>query len=333
MAKYEHIELSKDMYSTSKSLTEYLETISDTNDIETQGLDAYEKQLKRFDIKVSGGKCDTVAKFFSNERTAILFPEFIKRIIQTGYEKNIAVFDSCVLANTVYYNESSSKNAAQINSTSYQYPNSSRRKIQRISGVENIILRYLDCNYDTIKNLKISSFATILKGIGYDLGKDDIRLFISNIMKESDNIPKLHTRICDSNHFNTMGMSLFSDNDIDTVLCTSRNLNKLIDSGFINPNSCENIDHGIIKTIYGITFIACDFGGVNTDTYYSFDSNMAFEKHIYGNIKVKASHKDNDNIDSISTIIDRSFIDLGGKISVNYTMLDSDRVFVLKVKD
>ena len=49
-----------------------------------EGLDAYQRQLKRFNIKVSGRGCDKVEKFFSTPDSAILFPEFLSRAIKQG---------------------------------------------------------------------------------------------------------------------------------------------------------------------------------------------------------------------------------------------------------
>lgn len=47
---------------------------------ELEALDAYERQLKRWDIKVSGVDAKvTIQKFKQNEETEKLFPEFIRR--------------------------------------------------------------------------------------------------------------------------------------------------------------------------------------------------------------------------------------------------------------
>ncbi len=55
-------------------------------DTPLEGLDAYERQLKRFDIHVAGPNCDRVEKFFSTTESAVLFQEFIRRMIQSGVE-------------------------------------------------------------------------------------------------------------------------------------------------------------------------------------------------------------------------------------------------------
>ena len=42
-----------------------------------EGLDAFQRQLKRFDIKVKGAGSDRVEKFFHTTGSAVLFPEFV----------------------------------------------------------------------------------------------------------------------------------------------------------------------------------------------------------------------------------------------------------------
>ena len=46
-----------------------------------EGLDAFQRQLKRFDIKVKGAGSDVVEKFFRTADSAVLFPEYILSLI------------------------------------------------------------------------------------------------------------------------------------------------------------------------------------------------------------------------------------------------------------
>lgn len=55
-----------------------------------EGMDAFQRQLKRFDIRVKGPKSDPVEKFFKTADSAVLFPEFLGRAVRQGMEeKNI----------------------------------------------------------------------------------------------------------------------------------------------------------------------------------------------------------------------------------------------------
>lgn len=92
MANYENIRLEKGMYQVSgKSLTDVLEELDPSENYENtalKGLDAFSRQLKRFDIKVSGKGSDCVEKFFKTSDSAALFPEYVSRAVKQGMERN-----------------------------------------------------------------------------------------------------------------------------------------------------------------------------------------------------------------------------------------------------
>jgi len=81
MSFCDSIKLEKGMYNIrGKSFTEVLESLDPSEnyrETNLNGLDAYQRQLKRFNIKVSGPNCDKVEKFFTCTDSAVLFPEFI----------------------------------------------------------------------------------------------------------------------------------------------------------------------------------------------------------------------------------------------------------------
>ena len=86
---FDTIRLEKELYA-SGNFTKALETLDpDTayKGTPLEGLDAYQRQLKRFDIKVSGPGSDTVEKFFQTSDSAVLFPEFVARSVRQGMEQ------------------------------------------------------------------------------------------------------------------------------------------------------------------------------------------------------------------------------------------------------
>ena len=87
MANFENITLEKGMYQSGKSLTEILEAMDPSENYKgtsMEGLDAFSRQLKRFDIKVSGKGSDTIEKFFATSNSAALFPEYVSRAVNAG---------------------------------------------------------------------------------------------------------------------------------------------------------------------------------------------------------------------------------------------------------
>lgn len=90
MAFYENIHLEKGMYGTGKSFSRMLESMDSSENYRgtpLEGLDAYQRQLKRFDIHVNGRGSDRVEKFFQTGDSAALFPEYICRAVRQGMEQ------------------------------------------------------------------------------------------------------------------------------------------------------------------------------------------------------------------------------------------------------
>ncbi len=90
MANFENITIEKGMYQAKGGLTGALEQLDPgENYIGTalEGLDAFSRQLKRFDIRVSGRGSDCVEKFFQSSNSAALFPEYVSRAVRQGMER------------------------------------------------------------------------------------------------------------------------------------------------------------------------------------------------------------------------------------------------------
>ena len=79
------------MYSQSgRSFAQTLEALDPSENYKgtsLEGLDAFQRQLKRFDIKVKGAGSDRVEKFFWSTESAVLFPEFVSRVVRQGMEE------------------------------------------------------------------------------------------------------------------------------------------------------------------------------------------------------------------------------------------------------
>ena len=89
--KFNEIKLDKGMYGESgKSFTQVLEKLDPSEDYKGtafEGLDAYQRQLKRFDIRVRGAGSDMVEKFFHSTESSVLFPEYVSRSVRQGMEE------------------------------------------------------------------------------------------------------------------------------------------------------------------------------------------------------------------------------------------------------
>ena len=88
---FNDIKLEKGMYSAAgKSFTQVLEELDPSENYKGtayEGLDAYQRQLKRFGIRVKGVGSDKVEKFFATTDSAVLFPEYVSRSVKAGMEE------------------------------------------------------------------------------------------------------------------------------------------------------------------------------------------------------------------------------------------------------
>ena len=91
MAAYESVRLEKGMYGTpGKTFTQVLESLDPSENYAgtpLEGLDAYQRQLKRFGIRAGGPGSDRMEKFFQTGDSAALFPEYVARSVRQGIER------------------------------------------------------------------------------------------------------------------------------------------------------------------------------------------------------------------------------------------------------
>ena len=99
---YENITLEKGMYNVKGGITAALESLDPSENYkgtDLEGLDAYQRQLKRFGIKVAGPCSDRVEKFYSTSSATALFPEYLCRSVKTGMQEK-SLIDKIVAATT-----------------------------------------------------------------------------------------------------------------------------------------------------------------------------------------------------------------------------------------
>lgn len=182
---YENIKLEKGMYAVpGKSFCEVLESLDPTQNYEGTadgGLDAFGRQLKRFDIKVSGQGSDCVQKFFATTQSAALFPEYVSRAVRQGMEE-AKVLDSIVATKT------------RIDGLDYRtiasVPTEDERELKvvgegayipqtTIRTQENLVKlhkrgRMLVASYEALKFQRLDLFTVTLKQIGAYIARQQL---------------------------------------------------------------------------------------------------------------------------------------------------------------
>lgn len=95
---YQNIAISKDFYKSEEGFSKCLERLDPSEQYrgtEFAGYDAFQRQLKRFDIKVSGQDSDRLQKFFATSDSAALFPEYVARAVKQGVDGNHILEEIC----------------------------------------------------------------------------------------------------------------------------------------------------------------------------------------------------------------------------------------------
>ena len=169
---YNDVKLEKSLYNLSgKSFSSALEELDPSSayiGTSLESLDAFERQLKRFNIRVSGSECDKVEKFFLSPETAVLFPEFVVRCIRKGFDDTVlsnicavktncesGQYLGCTLSDTATYTVTSETNL---------FPTATI-----MEGSSAVILekhgRLINASYEAIRNQRLDVFGVMLRSI------------------------------------------------------------------------------------------------------------------------------------------------------------------------
>lgn len=197
MAVYENIKLEKGLYTTGKSFTQALEELDPSENYigtELEGLDAYQRQLKRFSIRVSGKGSDRVEKFFKTSDSAALFPEYISRAVNAGIEENdllqkIVATTTNVEAldyRTITSVPSDDEKSLKIVGEGASIPET------QIKTQENLVRlhkrgRMLVASYEAIRFQRLDLFTVTLRQIGAYIAKAQLKDAVDVLMNGDGN--------------------------------------------------------------------------------------------------------------------------------------------------
>lgn len=178
---YDNLKLEKGLYTTGKSFTQALEALDPSENYvgtELEGLDAYQRQLKRFNIKVSGFDSDCVAKFFTTSDSAALFPEYISRAVRQGIDSNNTV--DKIVATTTTIDSLDYRSVETVTSTEdkmlafvgegAKIPETVIKTKDKLTPLHKRG-RMLVASYEVVKFQKLDLFTVTLKQIGAQIAR------------------------------------------------------------------------------------------------------------------------------------------------------------------
>lgn len=196
---FDTLKLDKGLYTSNKGFTKALEEIDPSENYkgtELEGLDAYERQLKRFDIKVSGEGSDTIAKFFATSDSAVLFPEYMSRAVRVGLENN-NILDEIVATTTIIdsldYRSIQSQNADVFNDLDNVInegafiPETVVKTKDKLTTLHKCG-RSLVASYEALKTQKLDLFTVTLKQIGNYIANCQLIAAIDELAGNENNV-------------------------------------------------------------------------------------------------------------------------------------------------
>ena len=179
---YDNLRLEKGMYGEAgRSFTQVLEAADPSENYRgtpLEGLDAFQRQLKRFDIHVKGSRSDVVEKFFRTTESAVLFPEFVSRIVRQGMEEDNVL--PSITATTTQFDGIDYRSISSV-------PSEEEKSLKRVEeGAQlpqttvrtqsNLVKlhkrgRMLVASYEAIRFQKLDLFSVTLRQIGAQIGR------------------------------------------------------------------------------------------------------------------------------------------------------------------
>lgn len=282
---YNSIKLEKGLYSiTGKTFTQALTQLDpDENYANTEfsGLDAFERQLKRFDIKVSGENSDRVEKFFASTDSAVLFPEYVRRTVRQGMEE--ASILPQVIAATSYTDSIDFRGmTVTVNGTTAGVAQggtipSTTVKLATSAKALTKFARKLSCTYESIRKQRLEAFGVVLKSLGANIAKAVNEACMTELSSgiSASSISGAALAYSDLAAF----WASMKDCDMTTMVCSPEVMAQILALDEMKYCVSDYMTSGMVKTPYGVTIVKCS--SLTDNKIIGVDKNCAAEM-IYG---------------------------------------------------
>lgn len=185
---YESVSLDKNLYLANGGFNAALEILDSSKQYtgtEVSCLDAFQRQLKRFGIQVSGENSDKVSKFFNCPSSAILFPEYVIRAVSKRSHTQ-SVLEEIIASKSVIHDLDYHAFNSTTRSTGITLPEIDGEVIPEtiISSDDRPTTlrkrgRILNASYDAIKDQRLDVFSVALGQIGNTI----FRLFMKDAIE------------------------------------------------------------------------------------------------------------------------------------------------------
>lgn len=326
---YNTINLEKGLYNiTSKSFTSALSQLDPDENYkgtELEGLDAFERQLKRFDIRINGKNSDKVDKFFASTQSAILFPEFVRRCILAGINDASLISDiasATTITNAVDYRGISVTSSADTDKAVAEggtLPVTTIKMSENTTSLKKIA-RKISVSYEAIRQQRLDLFAVTLRAVGAQLAKTINKNAVDALTASATEIKSGSADITYSALVDFWAK--FKEYNLTTMLASPDMMAKILELKEMENTKGEYVKcvkKGSVKTPFGTQLIKCI--AIPQATIIGLDNTCAVEF-------IEGSDVEIDTDKLISTQMQ----DTSVSVTVGFSAIVPDAIKVLSVK-
>lgn len=316
---YNDIKLEKGLYNLSgKSFTAALEELDPTSaycGTPLEKLDAFERQLKRFNIRVKGSDCDSVEKFFTSTESAMLFPEFVTRSIRKGFDDTIL---SSVCAVKTVVNSGQYLGCVLNDSTAYDVCSQGETLPTATvteSSAATVLAKYgrlISASYESIRQQRLDVFGVMLRSVGVRLAAAVVKKAVEVLANGADEVSTTELTYADLAEL----YGKFESFDMTTVIASPALAAKIAAMDQLSDSSADADGRFILP--FGSELIKTSAAGA--DTIIGIDRDYALE-FITSTELVMETDK----------LIDRQLDQMTASITCGFRKITPDAVKVLKI--
>lgn len=318
---FENVKLEKGMYNLSgKSFSDYLEENDPAENYAGtpyEGLDAFERQLKRFDIKIGGCCCDRVEKFFTTTESAVLFPEFVRRSIKKGFED--CCLDDMVAAKTLC--ESNHYSGCVMSETSYDKATEGETMAASVIKENSTVIslkkygRLVNSSYEAVRQQRLDLFAVMLRGVGKKLANTLVADAITALKTNTASISSKTAELDYSDITSLYGA--MGEYNMNTIIVSPANAAKILAMQQLMESSSK--EQGKIYLPFGAKMITSS--KIDDFTIIGFDKDFTLEFIASTDVVLETDK-----------LIDRQLDQIGISICAGFKKIFSDAVKMLNIK-
>ncbi len=316
---YNDIKLEKGLYNLSgKSFTAALEELDPTSaycGTPLEKLDAFERQLKRFNIRVKGSDCDSVEKFFTSTESAVLFPEFVTRSIRKGFDDTIL---SSVCAVKTVVNSGQYLGCVLDDSTAYDVCSQGETLPTATvteSSAATVLAKYgrlISASYESIRQQRLDVFGVMLRSVGVRLAAAVVKKAVEVLADGADEVSTTELTYADLAEL----YGKFESFDMTTVIASPALAAKIAAMDQLSDSSADADGRFILP--FGSELIKTSAAGA--DTIIGIDRDYALE-FITSTELVMETDK----------LIDRQLDQMTASSTCGFRKITPDAVKVLKI--